>query len=242
MICVPTGELSAAFPLATGHAILKVLERPRGPAAKQMRGSQAQLVAYVSGFEESLHFFSRLPKPQNFQQDLRAICDLKTKAIDIAIQESETQIASARDPQELLQAHHTAAQLYAYRGEIEKSIQHFEGALNAAAKGGLENHVRALREKLAIAWLRKGEWDNCISNHNARSCIFPLTAAARHKMQTGSRKASELFLEYLRDQPEDTEVRWLLNLAIQTLGSPSKDVPAAYLLVLKRRSGVRRRL
>ena len=227
---VSTGEVSAAFPLAAGHAILKVLERPRGPAAKPLRGSQAQPVAYVSGFEESFHFFSRLPKPQNFQQDLRAICDLKTKAIETAIQESETQIASARDPQQLLQAHHTAAQLYAYRGEIERSIHHFEGALNAAAKGGLQSHVRALREKLAIAWLRKGEWDNCISNHNARSCIFPLTAAARHKMQTGSRKASELFLEYLADQPEDTEVRWLLNLAIQTLGPPTRNVPAAYLL------------
>jgi len=227
---VATGEVSAAFPVASGHAILKVLERPRAPSAKQMQGAKAQLVAYVSGFEESLYFFSRLPKPQNFHQNLRAICDLKTSAIETAIRETETQIGSARDPQGLLQAHHTAAQLYAYRGDVDKSIHHFEGALNAAAKGGLESHVRALREKLAIAWLRKGEWDNCISNHNARSCIFPLTAAARHKMQTGSRKALELFLEYLRDQPEDVEVRWLLNLALQTLGSPSKDVPEVYLL------------
>ncbi len=226
---VADGEVSAAFPLASGYAILKVLERPR--AAKPVRGAQAQMVSYVSGFEETQHLLSRLPKPPDFHQNLRTICELKTSAIETAIWEAESQINSVRDPQTLLQAHHTAAQLYSYRGDIDKSIQHFEGALKVAANTGLESHARAIREKLAIAWLRKGEMDNCIANHNARSCIFPLTAEARHKMQTGSRKALDLFLEYLRDEPEDLEVRWLLNLAMQTLGpAASKDVPAAYLL------------
>ena len=222
-----TGDVSAVFPIASNHAILKILNRPRAPAFKQMRGDQAQLVAYVSGFEENLYFFSRLPKPPNFHQDLQTICNLKTSAIETAIRDTESQIAAARDSRELLQAHQTAAQLYAYRGDIDQSIHHFEAAMNAAVNGGSESQVRAVREKLGIVWLRKGELDNCVSNHNARSCIFPLTAEARHKMQTGSRNALKLFVEYMRDQPDDIEVRWLLNLALQTLGS-SKDVPKAY--------------
>ena len=188
-------------------------------------------MAYVSGFEENLYFFSRLPKPPNFHQDLQTICNLKTSAIETAIRDTETQIASARDSRELLQAHQTAAQLYAYRGDIDQSIHHFEAALNAAVNGGSESQVRAVREKLGIVWLRKGELDNCVSNHNARSCIFPLTAEARHKMQTGSRNALKLFVEYMRDQPDDIEVRWLLNLALQTLGS-SKDIPEAYVFLV----------
>src|SRR5207249_11244265 len=58
---------------------------------------------------------------------------------------------------------------------------------------------------------------------NARSCIFPLTPEARHKLQAGSRKAVSLFTDYLREQPDDVEVKWLLNLALMTLGPPSKD-------------------
>lgn len=226
---VAAGKVSAVFAAGSAWGILRVLERRR-PAVKRVPKTQIQLAAYVSGFEESVHFVSRYPKKPDFHRDLQAICDVKTAAIDQAIRESADRIVSARDAQDAMQAHHTAAQLHAYRGEIETAIEHFEGAMKAATEGNLSGHIQALREKLAIAWLRKGEWDNCISNHNARSCIFPLDAAARHKMQTGSRNALSLLIDYLRIRPEDLEVRWLANLAGQTLGSAEKDIPAAYLL------------
>jgi hypothetical protein len=226
---VTAGEVSAPFSIGTGYALLKVLPRPRVPLPRAGSGGGAQTVAYVSGFEESNYFFTQLPKPGDYHQDLNSICALKTTAIKNAIRDAEARAASATDPQESMQAHHMAGQLYASRGEIEKSISHFENALKLA-EGNLQSHAQALREKLGIAWLRKGEWDNCVSNHNARSCIFPLTAAARHKMQTGSRRAVEYFVEYLRNEPEDLEVKWLLHLAIQTLGKPPMEIPAAYLL------------
>ena len=221
-------DVGEPFALGNSYALLRVL--PVRRVSLPRRGAQqSQTVAYLSGFEESLYFFSRLQKPDNYHQDLRVICDLKKTAIENAIKEAEARVLTEAAGSSKMQAHYMAAQLYAYRGEIERSISHLESALRLAMADG-SDHGQALREKLGIGWLRKGEWDNCISNHNARSCIFPLTPAARHKMQEGSRRAFDLFSEYLKLEPEDLEVRWLLNLAAQTLGKAPRDIPPGLLL------------
>jgi tetratricopeptide (TPR) repeat protein len=231
--------ISSVFPASGCYMILKVLATPREAASGQQTASQ--LVAYVAGFEEALSYFAQMPKPDNYHQDLKTICDLKKRAVEMAIQEMEAQLGTGRNPQQRLQAHHTIAQLSAYQGNMDKAIRHFEEAFQIATENSLNALVPALREKLAIAYLRKGEVENCVANHNARSCIFPLTPEARHKRQAGSRKAVSLFTDYLREQPEDLEVKWLLNLGLMTLGPPSKDIPGAYLLpppALKPAAGV----
>jgi tetratricopeptide (TPR) repeat protein len=231
--------VTSVFPASGGYMILKVLARPREAALGQQ--TAAQLVAYVAGFEEALSYFSKMPKPDNYHQDLKTMCDLKKRAVEVAIQEMEAVLGPGRNAQQRLQAHHTIAQLSAYQGNMDKAIRHFEEAFQIATENSLNALVPVLREKLAIAYLRKGEVENCVANHSARSCIYPLTLEARHKLQAGSRKAVSLFTDYLREQPDDLEVKWLLNLALMTLGPPSKDIPGAYLLpqpAFKRIEGV----
>ena len=87
-----------------------------------------------------------------------------------------------------------------------------------------------LRESLGIAEIRRGESDNCVHGHAALSCIFPLRAAAQHKLTSGSEKAVQHFLEYLKSAPDDLEVKWLLNIAYMTLGKYPQDVPSTYLI------------
>lgn len=220
--------LGDVFPTSNGFMILKLLGYPR--EAAPAKPAPTQLVAYVAGFEEALSYFSRMSKPANYHQDLQAICDIKKRGVEVGLQEMEAQLASGGNPSQLLQAHHTIAQLSAYQGDMNKAIRHFEEAFQIASQNGMSALVLALREKLGIAYLRKGELENCVSNHNARSCIFPLSPEARHKLQAGSRKAAALFTEYLRERPDDLEVKWLLNLALMTLGPPPRDLPASYLL------------
>jgi len=83
---------------------------------------------------------------------------------------------------------------------------------------------------IGVAYLRKGEVDNCARNHNAEMCIFPLSANARHTDVTGSTKAIEYFQRYLAADPSNLEVRWLLNIAHQTLGTYPASVPKAFLI------------
>ena len=71
---------------------------------------------------------------------------------------------------------------------------------------------------MAIAYVRLGERTNCIHNHNAESCIFPVSTGGMHHDKTGSEKAIEIYKTLLTDNPGDLESRWLLNIAYMTIG------------------------
>lgn len=101
----------------------------------------------------------------------------------------------------------------------------------AASGVGLNDAGRLeVRVRKAIAFLRLGEQENCIGQHTAESCLFPLSAAARHKLPRGSRGAITLFEEQLRELPNDLSSRWLLNIAYMTLGEYPAKVPSQWLI------------
>ncbi len=77
-----------------------------------------------------------------------------------------------------------------------------------------------------IVALRQGENDNCIMCRGESSCILPIAPGAIHQNPKGSRQAIEHFSEFLREFPDDLEVKWLLNVAHMTLGEyPAKVNP-----------------
>lgn len=89
---------------------------------------------------------------------------------------------------------------------------------------------RNLLHLLAICHLRAGEQINCRENHNAASCIMPLTEEARHRDRSGSQQAKALYLRILGEFPDDVSARWLLNVASMTLGEHPTGVPAQWLI------------
>src|SRR5262249_2821785 len=66
------------------------------------------------------------------------------------------------------------------------------------------------------------------------SCIIPIAPSAVHTYPEGSRMAIHHFTEYLRQFPDDLEVRWLLNVSHMTLGEYPGEVDPAYLVPLDR--------
>ena len=85
-----------------------------------------------------------------------------------------------------------------------------------------------------VTSLRRGENDNCLDCRGEGSCILPIAASAIHTKPAGSRAAIGHFTEILRANPDDLEVRWLLNLAHMTLGEHPAKVAPQYLM---RRTG-----
>jgi hypothetical protein len=83
---------------------------------------------------------------------------------------------------------------------------------------------------MAIAYMRLGERNNCMLNHNGSSCIFPIKDGGIHKIQTGSKTAIGIYEQLLAKNPDDLASRWLLNIAYMTLGEYPQNVPAAYLI------------
>jgi FG-GAP-like repeat/ASPIC and UnbV len=108
----------------------------------------------------------------------------------------------------------------------------------AAAQTADSSRPVLFRAKLdalrGVAALRRGEIENCVACCNESSCIFPLAAAAIHRQTAGSRAAIEHFTRYLRQQPDDLGVQWLLNVAYMTLGEYPKGVPPELLLPMGR--------
>ena len=196
-----------------------------------------QIVLEVSGRIELSRFFT-LPDPP----DLRAICTAKNEAERRATVSAEgylNSLAQAADRRQyalqMVRLHNELGQLASYRGEMAKAIEHFEAAYDLLT-ASLPQHPEYAEDKifmeeiLGVAWLRSGELENCVHNHNAETCIFPLSRAAQHHHPAGAEKAIEYFRKHLAQRPDNLEVRWLLNLAYQALGKYPQAVPAAFLI------------
>ncbi|MGB4844824.1 MAG: CRTAC1 family protein [Ferruginibacter sp.] len=94
----------------------------------------------------------------------------------------------------------------------------------------LNEQSKPFFDLLAIAYMRKGELENCAANHNAQSCILPIQGGGLHKLTTGSEKAIEMYTALLSKFPNDLQSRYLINVAYMTLNKYPNEVPQQWLL------------
>ena len=140
-------------------------------------------------------------------------------------------IRVSRDPYELFEAKRSLGLTYLKLGEEQKAIDIYESLLKSGREGDVFDKDKVLPQ-LALAYLRLGEKTNCLHNHSAESCIFPISFNGVHKDKTGSQKAIQLYEAILDKNPRNLEARWLLNIAYMTIGGYPHDVPPAYLFNL----------
>lgn len=125
-----------------------------------------------------------------------------------------------------LYSHYEGEAKQAY--EILKQTRAYAEANDRVAEACLYTLIYAQ----GVTALRLGENDNCVACRGESSCILPIAPAAVHTNPHGSRTAVAHFTEYLRQFPDDLEVRWLLNVAHMTLGEHPDGVDPAYRLSL----------
>jgi VCBS repeat protein/ASPIC/UnbV protein len=117
-------------------------------------------------------------------------------------------------------------------GEEQKAIEIFQGMLGKISLGNLEQR-QAIMKDMALAYLRLGDRVNCINNHTAESCIYPIAGNGVHRDKTGAEKSIELYKALLKENPSDLESRWLLNIAYMTAGGYPAEVPPQFLLKVR---------
>ena len=196
-----------------------------------------QTVFEVSGrMELSIHRVSSNP------QDLKSICEAQSQteaaALDAAGRDLQRLMAAppeARQPAELAWAYRTLGQLYAYQGEMARSGEAFDKAYAivgpmASANPMMREATLFLEQSIAVANLRRGELENCLTDHNAERCIFPISPRGVHQHQSGSARAVEYFTKALAQDSKNLETRWLLNVAHMTLGTYPDGVPPDHLI------------
>jgi len=116
-------------------------------------------------------------------------------------------------------------------GKTAQSIALIKNILEAMANSDSDRAKRInyyLQKQLAVAYMRKGEQDNCLNNHNDESCIIPISKKAQHQLREGSEKTIEILEQLIREDGSDKETQYLLNVAHMTLGNYPEKVPAAY--------------
>jgi ASPIC/UnbV protein/VCBS repeat protein len=103
--------------------------------------------------------------------------------------------------------------------------------LHTAERGPLvgENKLN-IRLNEALCYLREAERVNCLTNHNADSCLLPIRGGGIHRWQDPSRQAMQVLTNLLAEFPESLAARWLLNIAAMTVGDYPDKVPARWLI------------
>jgi tetratricopeptide (TPR) repeat protein len=236
------GQLSPAVQVATGYAVLQVLEDAAGTAAAINPASLAAISAVgsvkyvpdVGGLPEAEAVLRDFPKAADWNETPRAICQARQDSLSTGQQvfddffsPAAANLRKGRPPFELMQAHLGLAQLLAYQGVMARAVENYEQAYQLALSG-VPAAAPQVEEMLGIAYLHKAGMDNGIFRQPDDLCLLPTRPGHGYQKTADVEKAVVQFTKYLERRPEDTEVRWLLNLAYMALGTYPDAVPAQY--------------
>jgi hypothetical protein len=135
----------------------------------------------------------------------------------------------ARDPAtrfQLAEALLNSARNLEALAEFE-AVERLEAERGSPVSG---NNKLNLRLNQALCHLREGERLNCLSNHNADSCLLPLREGGIHRAPASSRQAINVLTNLLAEFPDNLAARWLLNVGCMTVGDYPDKVPARWLI------------
>lgn len=152
---------------------------------------------------------------------------------DRLLRELQEKLAQTIDLREQIALRLRIGNQFTLGGDPSSALREFDSIDASMTKlGGKLGGTRGAEMRLnrAVALLRLGEQENCLTNHNPVSCLFPIRPEGRHQFQRGSRGAIELLAEQLTITPKDLRARWLLNLAYMTVGEWPERVPAPWVI------------
>lgn len=228
-----------------GYALLKVLPASEGTVGQGMGANRDLPLSGKSSIKYPVDVagqvladlaFQKYPKPSGWEQNLKAICEIRQKSLSLLEDRIKTRVHSPEpagstpdNPVDLIQARYALAQVEAYQGKMDEAVSEWEAAYKIAV-ASVPAGVAQLDAVLGVAYLHKSEMDNDVYRHPADKCVFPPRPGMKYDNVADSGKAVEHFLNYLSQKPDDVQTKWLLNLAYMTMGKYPAGVPEKYLI------------
>jgi tetratricopeptide (TPR) repeat protein len=244
LVGVAPGQLSPVVQIPTGFAILKVVDET-DPANRSMNAATSASLATeasvkyvidVSGLLEAEAVLQAFPKPTDWNQDPPTICRMRRESLASSRASLEKSLSperqatrASRSPFDLMQVHFALAQLHAYDGRMDRAVAQYQQAYETA-RSGVAAAILRMEEALGVAHLHKAGIENDAHRAPGGICLFPLRPGQSYAKTSDSKKAIEHFQRFLKEKPDDLEVRWLLNLAYMTIGGYPDQVSPAYLI------------
>jgi hypothetical protein len=239
------GEVSSVVKIDEGYAIVRIdpEERPsamgeNSTALLALTGPGA--IRYgpnVDGAGEVFAFFSRYPdKPKDWNRLLRPVtaAELRRMSLSSGIKHVQQMLEANpddTDPTDAVQARFLLAQLHAYQGQMAEAIEQWK-ICHQLAQFFDPKLTLYVGEVLGIAYLHKSEMENDIYVAPRDRCLFPMSTALCYSKTADSEKAAEYLLDYLKQNSDDLEAKWLLNLTYRTLGKYPAAIPSEHLIPL----------
>jgi tetratricopeptide (TPR) repeat protein len=190
----------------------------------------------ISGFGETDKVLLQYAKPEGWDRDLHEICELRKQSDHGAIEALKNLLDSVdagqrqEPPMEVLRQRVGLAQLYAATGQMAESIQQLKPAYTAALSMLPQNAPTLLR-MIGIAYFHLAEMENGVYHSNNDLGIFPpLPTGSHFEKQENARQAIQYLEQAFDEDPDDYQVRWLLNLSYAYLGEYPGKMPPAELI------------
>src|SRR4029450_7051917 len=197
------------------EALPAINPSPNRILAVAAQGAVSYSIA-VSGFAEAQTIFQRFPKPAGWNQDPRAVWDIRKRSIPTAIEQLRRAVdgtgvagVAKESPFDLLQAHYGAAQVLPSQGNLNEAIERWLVAKRIADES-VPAMVPEMNRTLGLACLHKHEMTTGLYRAPSDGCLFPPRGDVRLTEPEASERAVKYFLDYLAQKPDDLEVRWLL--------------------------------
>jgi hypothetical protein len=242
------GGVSGVVRLPTGFGVLKrvadVDSAPANaspaPGATVMASTpssalgSAGSVRYVNDLSGYVETVLALRQASLAPEDMGGLCQARGRMVSAAQSLVADTLASAAriaqmTPIDHAQARVLEAQLHAFRGNMAASIRAIEEARRIAAASVPDLHLQ-LTETLGIAHLHKAEIDNGLHTHPGDRCLLSPKSGMALANVADVTRAIEHFTDYLTLEPDDLEVRWLLNVSHMFAGTYPGGVPRAQLI------------
>ena len=136
---------------------------------------------------------------------------------------------------DLLRYRSQIARWHLNAGQSREAATALEDILRQAEgqPGVTPTFVSAVRQLLALSWLRVATREHCVGESATASCSAPVRRSAVHPGGGAARRAVDEYLRVLRNAPDESTAlgaRWLLNIAYLLAGEYPFGVPEEWLI------------
>ena len=237
-----TGEISEVLSMPTGFA---VVQRVEGASAGGARGAEVFALSAAGGVKATISVdglievqtaLNGMRKPPDWNLDPQTICTTKSNAIDLVKQAFARDLTPASlrarsdlTPFDVVEAHVSLAQLHAYTGDMALSIAEYEKAYQLAVTSSPAS-LQDLDQALGAAYVHKAEMAGGVYTQPGDRCLLSTRTSPPLASAADFAKGERHLLSLLDKNPDDLEIKWLLNAAHMATGGYPARVPARHLI------------
>ena len=141
--------------------------------------------------------------------------------------------ALASNPSQYITMAFQSAFQWLNAGEYDKSIKRMNDLFTFLQTNKINlppATLNKLKELHALGYMRKGEIENCLENHNEYSCLLPIEKTGKHTNKSGSNAAKAIYENLMEIEPNNFQYKWLYNIAQMTLGNYPNNIPPNLLI------------